>query len=118
MSHAAHAAQASRAYRAAASHRSLREQEAEVFRLVNARLRTARDKDVLTRVKAICDNRRLWGAVMDLARDPTNALPAPLKASLVSVALAVRREMDAGDPDLDMLISINEAIAAGLGLTE
>jgi flagellar biosynthesis regulator FlaF len=55
---------------------------------------------------------------MDLARDPTNALPAPLKASLVSVALAVRREMDAGDPDLDMLISINEAIAAGLGLTE
>jgi flagellar biosynthesis regulator FlaF len=112
MSNAAYAA---RAYRAAARHRNLRQQEAEVFRLVNARLREAKRKNVMACVKAVCDNRRLWGVVLDLTRDPANALPVELRASLVSVALAVRREMDKQDPDFDMLIAINESIAEGLG---
>jgi flagellar biosynthesis regulator FlaF len=114
MSNAAHAV---RAYRAAARHRSLRQQESEVFRLVNARLRAAKAKNLMACVKAICDNRRLWGVVLDLARDPANALPIELRASLVSVALAVRREMDKDDPDFDVLIAINESIAEGLGYT-
>jgi flagellar biosynthesis regulator FlaF len=113
-----HAAQAARAYRAAASHRSLRQQEAEVFRLVNARLRAAKTQGVAARVKASCDNRRLWCAVLDITHDPLNALPVELRASLASVALAVRREMDKKNPDFDVLIAINDSIAAGLGSLE
>ncbi len=87
-----------------------------MFRLVNARLREARDKSPSARVRAICDNRRLWTVVMDLVKDPANGLPEGTRAALVSVAISVKRVMDAGDPDFDWLVSINDAIAAGLGL--
>ena len=52
--------------------------------------------------------------VTDLMRDPLNALPQDLRASIVSVGLAVQREMDRDEPDFDFLIAINENIAAGL----
>ena len=32
--------------------------------------------------------------VTDLMRDPGNALPEPLRASIISVGLSVQREMD------------------------
>jgi flagellar biosynthesis regulator FlaF len=47
-------------------------------------------------------------------QDPANALPAPLRASIVSVGLAVQREMDKAPPDFDFLIAVNEDFAAGL----
>ena len=47
-------------------------------------------------------------------RDPANALPQSLRASIVSVGLAVQREMNRDAPDFDFLISVNENIAAGL----
>jgi flagellar biosynthesis activator protein FlaF len=47
-------------------------------------------------------------------RDPTNALPSPLRASILSVGLTVHREMDQEAPDFAFLISINETITAGL----
>jgi flagellar protein FlaF len=65
-------------------------------------------------VQAIADNRRLWATVSDLMRDPANALPTELRASIVSVGIAVQREMTRDNPDLDFLISINDNIAAGL----
>ena len=49
--------------------------------------------DSIPRVQAIADNRRLWMTVTDLMRDPLNALPPDLRASIVSVGLAVQREM-------------------------
>ena len=52
--------------------------------------------------------------VTDLMRDPGNALPEPLRASIISVGLSVQREMDQDTPDFDFLIAINENIAAGL----
>jgi flagellar biosynthesis activator protein FlaF len=102
------------AYQQAASHRGLREQEAEVFRHATGALRAARDSESLQRTRAIADNRRLWLAVHDLVSDPDNALPASLRASIVSVGLAVQREMERESPDLEFLISINENITAGL----
>ena len=48
----------------------------------------------IPRVRALADNRRLWLTVADLMRDPENALPLELRASIVSVGLAVQREMD------------------------
>jgi flagellar protein FlaF len=106
--------QATQAYAAAATHRSPREQEADVFRRANGALMTARNADPLQRVRAIADNRRLWLTVSDLMRDPSNALPVELRASVVSVGIAVQREMDRDSPDFDFLIAVNENIAAGL----
>ena len=106
--------QASRAYEAAATHRSQREQEADVFRRASGALKAARNANPIQRVQAIADNRRLWITVAGLMRDPLNALPEELRASIVSVGMAVQREMDQASPDFDFLIGINENIAAGL----
>ncbi len=106
--------EATRAYQAAATHRSQREQEADVFRRASGALKAARDSDAIRRVQAIADNRRLWITVADLMRDPANALPQDLRASIVSVGIAVQREMERDSPDFDFLIAINENIAAGL----
>jgi flagellar biosynthesis regulator FlaF len=106
--------QAARAYEAAASHRNHREQEADVFRHAIGALKMARDSGPISRVRAIADNRRLWLTVADLMRDPLNSLPVNLRAAIVSVGLAVQREMDRDAPDFEFLIAINENIAAGL----
>jgi flagellar protein FlaF len=106
--------EATRAYAASARRRSIREQEAEVFRQVNAALRRGRDRGGLARVRALADTLRLWNAVVDLVRDPDNALPEDLRALIISVGLAVRREAQRDDPDVDFLVSVNENIAAGL----
>ncbi|HME28130.1 MAG TPA: flagellar biosynthesis regulator FlaF [Acetobacteraceae bacterium] len=106
--------QAARAYQAAAAHRNQREQEADVFRRASSALKAARDSEPLHRVQALADNRRLWTTVADLMRDPLNALPQDLRASIVSVGIVVQREMEQEAPDFDFLIGINENIAAGL----
>jgi flagellar biosynthesis activator protein FlaF len=103
-----------RAYEAAAVHRSPREQEADVFRRAVGGLKASRAASPIVRVRALADNRRLWMTVMDLMRDPSNALPIPLRASIISVGHAVQREMDQEEPDLDFLIAVNENMAAGL----
>jgi flagellar protein FlaF len=106
---------AANAYAVAATHRSHREQEADVFRGVNAALRVARDRGgIIARVRALADNDRLWITVLGLVRDPANSLPPALRASLVSVGLAVQREMQRDAPDLEFLIAVNENVAAGL----
>ena len=106
--------EAMRAYEAAATHRSQREQEADVFRRAIGALKAARDGNALQRVRALADNRRLWMTVHDLMRDPENGLPPELRASIISVGLTVQREMDRDQPDFGFLIEINENFAAGL----
>jgi flagellar biosynthesis regulator FlaF len=106
--------EALQAYRASSRLRSQREQEADVFRTATAALKAARSGTPLQRVRALADNRRLWITVSDLMSDPTNALPEQLRASILSVGMTVRREMDRETPDFDFLISINEQITAGL----
>lgn len=103
-----------RAYETASVHRSQRAQEADVFRRATAALKAAQNAGPLPQVRALADNRRLWMTVQDLVRDPTNALPQELRASIVSVGMAVEREMDRAAPDFGFLISINENFAAGL----
>ncbi len=106
--------QAARAYESASVFRSQREQEADVFRRVIGALRGARHAGPIARVRALADNRRLWSVVADLMRDPDSPLPMPLRASIISVGLAVQREMDSETPDFDFLIGVNENLAAGL----
>lgn len=107
-------ATAARAYSAASAMRSLREQQADVFRRVNGGLRAARENGGLTLARAIADNRLLWTTVMDLLRDPANPLPLETRAALLSVGLAVARNMERDPPDLQFLAAVNENIAAGL----
>lgn len=106
--------QAKTAYESALRFRSQRDQEADVFRRATAALKAARGASTIMRVRAVADNRRLWLTVTDLMRDPGNALPEPIRAAIVSVAMSVQREMDQETPDLDFLISINENIEFGL----
>jgi flagellar biosynthesis regulator FlaF len=105
---------ATRAYESASVQRSQRAQEADVFHRAIGALRSARDGTPIDRVRALADNRRLWTSVADLMHDPLSTLPAPLRAQIVSVGLAVQREMDNEEPNFGFLISINENIAAGL----
>ena len=105
---------AANAYGAAASRRSLREQEADVFRRANVALKVARDGSVTEQARALADNRRLWLTVHQLLIDPANALPESLRASVIAIGRTVRREMDKPKPDYEFLIEVNENIAAGL----
>jgi flagellar biosynthesis regulator FlaF len=106
--------QATNAYAASAAHRSLREQDADIFRRANAALREGSGAGPLGRVRALADNGRLWRTVMDLMRDPGNPLPEPLRGAIVAIGHTVHREMNQPAPNFDFLISINENIAAGL----
>ncbi|WP_426956260.1 flagellar biosynthesis regulator FlaF [Muricoccus radiodurans] len=103
------------AYGATRAARPLKEAEADVFRRVTGGLRAARDTaEPIGTVRALADNRRLWMAVHGLMADPTNALPRPLRASIISLGHSVLREMDGTEPDLSFLIEVNEQIALGL----
>jgi flagellar protein FlaF len=106
--------EAARAYAAASSRRSVREQEADVFRRINAALRRGREAGGMVRVRALADVFRLWNATLDLVGDPDNALPLDLRAAIISVGMAVRREVQSDDPDFDFLLTVNENVAAGL----
>ena len=107
---------ASRAYEAASAGRTVRQQEADVFRLTISRLQAARRETPVARVRALADNRRLWMTVSDLMRDADNTLPVDLRAQIISVGLAVQREMDRDEPDFDFLINVNKHIAEGLAM--
>jgi flagellar protein FlaF len=110
MSNAAAAA----AYGASASLRPARAQEADVFRQAAAKLNTARKGAGIEQIRALADNRRIWMTVMDLMRNPANALPTELRASIISLGMAVTRETETEAPDFAFLISVNQNMAAGL----
>jgi flagellar protein FlaF len=108
---------AARAYRTATTHRSQREQEADVFRHYIGALKSALDAGPIPRLRALADNRRLWRTVTALMHDPESTLPLELRASIVSVGMAVQREMDQERPNFGFLIEINQSIAEGLSST-
>lgn len=91
-----------------------KQMEAEVFARATRAIRAAEAGGPLATARAIADNRRLWDAVHDSVVDPTNALPAPLRARIASIALAVIRECEAEAPDLGFIAETNEHFAAAL----
>ncbi len=106
--------EAAKAYQSATRQRSLRDQEADVFRRANTMLRNAQQEGGISLSRALADNDRLWIAVVDQLRDPGNALPPALRASIISVGLTVQRESARETPDLGFLMGINDQLAAGL----
>ena len=109
---------ATRAYQARSADRNLRDQEADVFRRATAALRRAQSNSDsnsdLDRVQALADNGLLWSTLTIALRDPDNALPESLRASILSVGKAVQRELSVKTPDFPFLIGINEQMTAGL----
>jgi len=105
---------AARAYATAAVNKTLREQEAEIFRLVIARLQSARLAGPIAKVRALADNRRLWMAIADLVRDDRNPLPSETRLGILSIGHCVQQEMDSAEPNFDFLITINKNMAEGL----
>jgi flagellar biosynthesis regulator FlaF len=103
-----------RAYGASRAARDPREQEADVIRRVTYGLRAVVNDDGPARVRAVADNRRLWLALETALLDPSNQLPAPMRAGLVSLGRAVQREMDGPAPDIAFLIEVNDQVATGL----
>ncbi|MCA3416829.1 MAG: hypothetical protein INF84_19695 [Roseomonas sp.] len=103
-----------RGYGATQRTRSLRDQEADVFRRVNYGLKAALTADAIDRARAVADNRRLWLAVEAAMMHPANQLPEALRASIVSLGRSVQREMENQAPDIPFLIGINDQMIAGL----
>jgi flagellar protein FlaF len=63
------------------------------------------------------DNQALWIALRDDLAQPANALPPPLRASLISIALWVERqttEVLGGAAGVGVLAAVNNNIIAGL----
>jgi len=102
-----------------ASHNARRRErtilESAVEKLRDAKKRGARSPEAF---EATAYVRQLWTVfISDLSNDD-NALPVPLRASLISIGLWVRREVDRIDAgqseNFDGLIEINQMIADGL----
>lgn len=92
--------------------------EAKLFASLASRLEQAGSlpKSSARRLRALADARRLWLHTATLCSDPANRLPRELRAQIISVALAVLREIDSEAPDVAAISEITRAI--GEGLTE
>ncbi|MFN7307575.1 MAG: flagellar biosynthesis regulator FlaF [Alphaproteobacteria bacterium] len=105
---------ATRRYGTIQQTRSLREQEADVFRRVNYGLKAALNGDAIERARAVADNRRLWMALEAAMTHPANQLPEALKGSILSLGRLIQREMQVKSPDILFLINMNDQMIAGL----
>lgn len=103
-----------RGYGATQRARSLRDQEADVFRRVNYVLKTAKHASIVEKARALSDNRRLWLALEAALINPDNLLPLEMRRSILRLGRVIQAEVDAQEPDFDFLIEINDQMIAGL----
>lgn len=100
--------------------RTERGTEYAVFARVTHRLKAAEGSDrsaFPSLAAAVADNQRLWAVLADDLRLDGNALPAELRANLLSLAEFVRRHSLAvlgGRASVEALVDINTAIMKGL----
>ena len=99
---------------------SPREAEYRLFGQVTRALIAAQSADTLdvrTRVDALDWNRRLWSTLGADCADPGNTLPAPLRASIISLSIWVDKHTSAvirREEEIEPLIEINRMIMQGL----
>ena len=73
--------------------------------------------DVAARVDALDWNRRMWTALAEDCANPGNGLPAPLRASIISLSIWVGRHTIAvirRREEIEPLIDVNRTIMQGL----
>ena len=109
------------AYKQAAQRaESPREAEYRLFGEVTRSLMDAAQLDrteIAARMDSLHWNRQLWNTLASECSDPSNALPAPLRAQIISLSLFVNRHTSAimrGDETFDELIEINRIVMQGL----
>lgn len=74
-------------------------------------------KDLSARVDALDWNRRVWTVLGEDCSNPENGLPAPLRASIISLGIWVSRHTSAvirGQDHIEPLIEVNRMIMQGL----
>ena len=74
-------------------------------------------KDIPARIDALDWNRRVWTALSEDCSSPGNALPAPLRASIISLSIWVGRHTSAvirRQEQIEPLIDVNRMIMQGL----
>jgi flagellar biosynthesis activator protein FlaF len=93
---------------------SPRERDAAIFARHAASLRASARAGDVAQTRALEDNRLLWRTVLLLQTDPANALPAPLRRSIVALGFSLLHEMERLEPDFEFLAEMNEQVMAGL----
>lgn len=97
-----------------------RETEYRLFGQVTRSLMEAADlpeHEIGKRMEALHWNRQLWSTLAIDCSQPNNSLPAPLRASIISLSLWVSRHTSAvmrKEEDFAPLIEINRMIMQGL----
>jgi flagellar biosynthesis regulator FlaF len=93
-----------------------REREARLFERMRGRVMLARQEGEfsLSRARTLADLHRLWTHVATLVSDDDNKLPTELRARIVSVAMAMLRDIDGDSPDLDFQAEVLQNFAEGL----
>jgi flagellar protein FlaF len=113
-----------RAYhQAAVRSENPREMEYRLFAQVTLALMEAAKADphdIAARIDALDWNRRVWSTLGEDCANPGNALPAPLRASIISLAIWVGRQTSKvirRQDTIESLIEINRMIMQGLAPT-
>ncbi len=73
--------------------------------------------DIAARIDALDWNRRVWSVLGEDCAQPGNALPAPLRASIISLSIWVGRQTSKvirRQDSVETLIEINRMIMQGL----
>lgn len=97
-----------------------RQMEYRLFAEVTLALIEAAKADptqIAGRVDALDWNRRVWTALSDDCSNPGNGLPAPLRASIISLSIWVARHTSAvirRQEQIEPLIEVNRMIMQGL----
>ena len=109
------------AYKTAATRAETpREMEYRLFGQVTRALMhasTVDPGDVATRIDALDWNRRLWSTLATDCSDPSNALPQPVRAQIISISLWVGRHTSAvmrREETIEPLVEINRMVMQGL----
>ena len=108
---------------AAARGESPRETEYRLFAQVTLALMEASKadpNDVARRIDALDWNRRMWTVLADACASSKNRLPAPLRASIISLSLWVSRHTSAvirKQEQIEPLIEVNRLVMQGLAPT-
>jgi len=106
--------------RASAQAENPRETEYRLFATITSSLIKAKEQGrahLGAYAEALDKNRRLWTVLANDCANAENALPAPLRAQIISLSLWVSRQTSAviqdGD-DIEPLIEVNRTVMQGL----
>jgi len=107
-------------HKAATRAESPRQTEYRLFAQVTLALMEAAradPNDIAARVDALDWNRRVWTVLGEDCANPANGLPAPLRASIISLSMWVGRHTSAvirRREEIEPLINVNRMIMQGL----